>query len=210
MALFITAGCTDKKLELSKTYYKEGMSYFNQKEYHQAIDAFKKSSELISSDDPPAYNIIGMAYKELEDYQNAMMWFEKAIESDAQYWISYVYIGDIYVTKENYDKAIEWYTKGKKINPKAEMPYIKLCEIYIKQENIENAISECKEAIKKLAPYDSGVRLKLGDIYAEEKLYDDAMAQWYAAKKDPYYKTFYKEYDPVEERIKNIQSLLEK
>lgn len=210
ISLVSLVGCSNENLDLSKKYYKEGVSYFNRKEYHQAIDAFKKSSELIPSNDPAAYNMIGLAYKESGDYKSAMMWFEKAIESDAQCWISYIHIGDIYAESEDYDKATMWYTKTKEINPRAELPYMKLWDIFLKRGEVEKAVAECKEAIERLAPYTSEPHLKLGDIYADKGLYDKAITEWKAAKSDPYYNRIYKEYDPVEKRIQNIESFLKK
>lgn len=205
--VFISTSCTsysdDKKL--SKKFYEEGIGYFNRKEYQKALDLFNKSLESYSFDNAPVYNMIGLTYKEMKNFDNGMTWFEKAIQSDPNFWASYSYIGDIYKDKGEYDKAIMWYVKSKEVNPMAEILYMNLCNIFIEIGDIEKAVKECKDGIEKLAPYTSELHIKLGDIYAEKKLYEQALMEWNAAKQDPYYSKIYENQDPAGERIRNIK-----
>ncbi|MBU4487958.1 MAG: tetratricopeptide repeat protein [Candidatus Omnitrophica bacterium] len=208
ISLISLVGCSEKNLDLSKKYYKEGLVHFNKKEYPQALDLFMKSSDLV--DNPSTCDMIGLTYKGIGDHNNAILWFKKAIETDPLYWITYINIGDIHNEDSNYEEAITWYVKGKEINSRVELPYMKLCDIFLKQGEVEKAIDECKDAIEKLAPYTSEPHFRLGDIYADKGLYDKAITEWKAAKSDPYYDRIYKEYDPVEKRIQNIEPFLKK
>lgn len=195
-------------IELSKEYVESGMTYFNQKKYDKALELFKKSFNLHPANNFSDCNLIGLTYKEMEDYNNAELWFKKGIEMDPEAWINYANLGDLYCKMNKYEEAITWYSKAKDINPKAVTNYSSLADIYLKLGNEKKAIEECKEAIEELKPYNFDPHIKLGDIYAEKGMYEKALSEWKAAKQDPYYKVIFKEYDPQDQKIKDAELLL--
>ena len=62
-----------------RAHFNLGGYHFGQQEYPQAIEHYKKATE-IAPDYSPAYNILGYAYRQNADYANAEKAFQKYIE----------------------------------------------------------------------------------------------------------------------------------
>jgi tetratricopeptide (TPR) repeat protein len=71
----------------------------------------------------PAYNNLGLAYKQKDDYDKAIEYYQKALKLDfeqvgpghTEVAIRYNNLGIAYEYKGEYDKAIEYYQKALKM-----------------------------------------------------------------------------------------------
>lgn len=93
-----------------------GGYYFGQQDYAQAIEQYKKATELAPSYSP-AYNILGYAYRQNGDYANAEKAFKKYIElipNDPNPYDSY---GELLLKMGKFDDAITQYRKALSIDP---------------------------------------------------------------------------------------------
>lgn len=97
-------------------YYYAGISYLRIGEYENAIEHLKKfdsNDKLVSV---VALGAIGDAYVELDDYAEAVSFFEKASNKNPNDFTSAIYLkkaGLTYEAMENYKKALDCYEKIK-------------------------------------------------------------------------------------------------
>ncbi len=93
-----------------------GGYYFGQQDVTQAIEHYKKATELAPSYSP-AYNILGYAYRQNADYANAEQAFKKYIElipKDPNPYDSYA---ELLLKMGKFDDSITQYRKALSIDP---------------------------------------------------------------------------------------------
>lgn len=98
-------------------HYYAGISFLHLGEFENAIDYLK----MFDSDDqmvgPLALSAIGDAYRELEDYKEALSFYLKAVNKPENQLLTPVYLfksGEVYEKLGKYEKAIEMYERIKK------------------------------------------------------------------------------------------------
>jgi tetratricopeptide (TPR) repeat protein len=99
-----------------RAHFNLGGYYFGQQDFTQAIEHYKKATELAQSYSP-AYNIIGYAYRQNADYANAEQAFKKYIElipKDPNPYDSY---GELLLKMGKFDESIAQYRKALSIDP---------------------------------------------------------------------------------------------
>jgi tetratricopeptide (TPR) repeat protein len=99
-----------------RAHFNLGGYHFGQQEYSQAIEHYKKATE-IAPDYSPAYNILGYAYRQNADYANAEKAFQKYIElipKDPNPYDSYA---ELLLKEGKFDESIVQYRKALAINP---------------------------------------------------------------------------------------------
>ena len=97
-------------------HFNLGGYYFGQQDMTQAIDHYKKATELAPAYSP-AYNILGYAYRQNGDYANAEQAFKKYIElipSDPNPYDSYA---ELLLKMGKFDDSIVQYRKALVIDP---------------------------------------------------------------------------------------------
>lgn len=99
-----------------RAHFNLGGYYFGQQEYPQAIEHYKKATQL----DPKyssAFNILGYAYRQAGDYANAEQAFKKYIElipKDPNPYDSYA---ELLLKMGRFDESITQYRKALSIDP---------------------------------------------------------------------------------------------
>ena len=99
-----------------RAHFNLGGYYFGQQEFTQAIDHYKKATE-IAPDYSTAYNILGYAYRQNEAYSDAENAFKKYIElipNDPNPYDSYA---ELLLKMGRFDEAITQYNKALGIEP---------------------------------------------------------------------------------------------
>ncbi len=87
-------------------FYKQAMSYMEQRETRKAIEFFDKTLEM----DPnytPAWNDKGVAYMELEEFDNAVKCFEKVMIIDPTNSMPIYNMGYVLILQEKYKDAVQ-------------------------------------------------------------------------------------------------------
>ncbi len=104
-------------------HYYAGICYLRLGEYEEAIEHLKKfdsNDKLVSL---IAMGAIGDAYIELDDYDEAISFYEEATSKNKNEFITALYLkklGLVYEETENYKKALTTYEKIKKEFPDSE------------------------------------------------------------------------------------------
>ena len=94
-----------------RAHFNIGGYYFGQQDFAQAIDHYKKATE-IAPDYSTAFNILGYAYRQNEDYANAENAFKKYVElipNDPNPYDSYA---ELLLKMGRFDEAITQYNKA--------------------------------------------------------------------------------------------------
>jgi tetratricopeptide (TPR) repeat protein len=99
-----------------RAHFNLGGYHFGQQDFTQAIEHYKKATELAPSYSP-AYNILGYAYRQNGDYTNAEQAFKKYIElipNDPNPYDSYA---ELLLKMGKYEDSITQYRKALSIDP---------------------------------------------------------------------------------------------
>jgi tetratricopeptide (TPR) repeat protein len=99
-----------------RAHFQLGGYHFGQQDFAQAIQHYKKATELAPSYSP-AYNILGYAYRQNGDYANAEQAFKKYIElipNDPNPYDSYA---ELLLKMGKYEDSIAQYRKALSIDP---------------------------------------------------------------------------------------------
>src|SRR5581483_7512028 len=94
-----------------RAHFNLGGYYFGQQEFAQAIEEYKKATQL-APDYSPAYNILGYAYRQQGDFNSAEQAFKKYIElipNDPNPYDSY---GELLLKMGKFDESIAQYRKA--------------------------------------------------------------------------------------------------
>lgn len=99
-----------------RAHFNLGGYYFGQQEFAQAIEHYKKATE-IAPNYSPAYNILGYSYRQEGDYANAEQAFKKYIElipNDPNPYDSYA---ELLLKMGKFDDSIAQYRKALSVDP---------------------------------------------------------------------------------------------
>jgi tetratricopeptide (TPR) repeat protein len=99
-----------------RAHFNLGGYYFGQQEFAQAVEHYKKATE-IAADYSPAWNILGYAYRQQGDYGNAEQAFKKYIElipNDPNPYDSYA---ELLLKMGKFDESIAQYRKALSVDP---------------------------------------------------------------------------------------------
>ncbi|RDK83832.1 tetratricopeptide repeat-containing sensor histidine kinase [Marinirhabdus gelatinilytica] len=225
-ALEKIANDTSKKALAIKAIVKNNQAnfYFKKGKFHLAIkdylDSNKISSSLGDADNEfNALNNLGTCFKELEEYEEAKFYFEKAlrvnISEDRNILKNVVEIGlgDTEVKMGNYDRGIklllnaEKKLEGSSYEIYLSVAYQALSEAYL-IDNTEKALHYSKKTISKIKeinnPYvAAGIYTTNGLLHFKKKDYHNALASLMKAKEiarenehnDLLYEIFLAEYE---------------
>lgn len=110
----------------------------------------KKTKELIKKYPNVSifYNILGFISQNKNNYDEAILNFNKAIDINPYFDQAHNNLGNVLYTKGKYEKAIESYKKTIEINPKYAEAYSNLGNALAKSGKFEEAISNQKYALK--------------------------------------------------------------
>ena len=102
--LFILTGCAGN--------IKDGVSLLKEEKYEQAVEVFQKDVNKERNLDE-AYRGLGIAYFELEDYEEALEAFELALKHETKDTaVLYSFLGASYLETEAYEKALDTYERA--------------------------------------------------------------------------------------------------
>jgi len=128
-----------------------------------------------------AYSEAGVIYLDLNDFDNALVYFNKAIElspNDARF---YVNRGFSYQWRKEFDKAIRDYNTAIKIDANCTLAYFHRADIYSDRDDYGKAIADYTECIR-CEPSAEAYNSR-GNIYFEKGEFDKAIADYTGAIK---------------------------
>lgn len=136
---------------------------YNQSQLEISAGHFKKALSL----DPEfaiGHNNLGLIYKALNQYQDALSAFQTAIDLDPKYKKPYLNMGSTYLDKKEYDRALEYYQKALEIDPNYALAYYAIGDFYFRQKKYHQAIIPSQQA-QKLNPNHLNTYKLLAEIF---------------------------------------------
>lgn len=100
----------------ARFYFDLGNSYYSQNQYILAIENYSKSIDL-DPDNHDVYHNAGIICVELDKYDMAIHFLEKAISLNSKNDNNYYFLGLSYEITGNHKKAVENYTMATTLNP---------------------------------------------------------------------------------------------
>ncbi len=116
----------------------------NLRAWTSLVDCCKMAIK-INTKDKNVWNLMGISYLKLNEYDKAIEPFTKALEIDQKSENVWFFLGVAYQNMKNYDKAIECYTKELVINPRDEQVYYHRGTVYFVTEQYEKAKLDFKK-----------------------------------------------------------------
>ena len=113
-------------------YYYLGVAYLNKGEYQKAAETLVKYTGSDPIVAPTALGATGDAYVELKDYDEAVVFYKKAVSKGDNLFAAPIYLkklGLVYEEQKDFKAAVEAYSKIKKDYP--ESPTASTIDMYI-------------------------------------------------------------------------------
>lgn len=125
----------------------EGVRFFKEGKYDEAIIFFKKVSEKFPQNYEGYYNL-GLAYLKKEEIDEAIVALEKATEINPDALPAYLALGESYFAKGDSEKATQSFDKAIELEPENPMAYYNLGIVYYKLDKMEEALRGFDKAIE--------------------------------------------------------------
>jgi tetratricopeptide (TPR) repeat protein len=128
------------------THFNSGVTFYNQKEFSKAIQAYQKAIEL----DPSyveAYNNLGIVYQTMGDAKSAIGAYQKSTEINTRYEKGYNNLGLLFLLEGRYEEALEAFQKTLAINSNHIGTYINLGILFKQKGQWDNAIESYQKAL---------------------------------------------------------------
>jgi len=120
---------------------------------------------------------LGLAFYHLHDLEQALRYFDKAIELDSNMALSHFHRGLVFLDNKDFGKAENCLNTAITLDPNNEIFYHTKGQVYERQELPElydNAIEQFKKAIS-INDMHTQSYFHLGRIYHLKKLFDEAL-----------------------------------
>jgi tetratricopeptide (TPR) repeat protein len=177
--VFLVAGLTVGTASADESFYEQGKTAFEKRDYDLAIACFNKAIEVDPSNSR-AYTGRGASYSRKQEYDKAIADLSEAIRlASAEGW-AYAHRGNCYLETKAYDKAITDYTKALK----ADLPEGERGAVFSNRGvawrhkgEYTKAIADQSEAIR-LRPKDGHQYGARADTYLAKRDYSRAIADY--------------------------------
>ncbi|MEI0446685.1 tetratricopeptide repeat protein [Brachyspira intermedia] len=131
--------------ENSDDLFEQGRSYYDDKQYEEAIKCFKKAVELEPNNDE-SWRWLGNTYLVNSNNDEALEAFLKAIEIDSNKSNNWNSLGLLYKEKKEYEKALETLNKAIQLDKQDYSPLVNISNVYRFMENYDKAIEYALKA----------------------------------------------------------------
>jgi type IV pilus assembly protein PilF len=126
----------------------------------------------------------GLAHFQEKNYELASVEFNRSVQTDSSYKMSYYYLGIVNDTQGKLDEAIKYYKEAINIDPEFSEAYNALGVVYVKQEKWQAALKSFNKALEnKLYTTPHLPYLNMGDMYMTQKKYEKAVEAYRESKR---------------------------
>ena len=158
----------------ARELYRAGLDAYGAKNYPAAVALWKRNSE-VDSKMGDAWTSLGLAYGELEKFDEAIQAFQKVIELNPYDKRIYGDLGRIQWRADRPEDAAKSYVKHLEINPLDTGTLSTLGDIYLDLERYQDAVAVLEKA-SKLGKADGGMYGDLAQAYLHLRQRDKATA----------------------------------
>lgn len=151
-AIFHFKKAVELKPDYSQARNNLGATYLDKESWDEAISCFKEliNDLLYATPHFPLSNL-GWAYYNKKDYQQAEMYYLKAIEVQPNFIIALNGLGQTFMADGKYPQAIESFEKAAQYGPKIPQIHFQLAKAYEQTGKYDNALMSYAKVIE-LAP----------------------------------------------------------
>lgn len=162
-----------------------------------AMVADYEAEAQASPDDPNAQLVLGHIYKRLGKDAETVAVYQRAVELAPNNYYPHFALGQMYAVLRRHEDAITELTKAAELSEQSQSVapndlttiYKTLGRAYFSRDRVDEAI-EAWQKISELDPQNIFARIELADLFREQELYDQAIAQHRSIttikKDDPY------------------------
>lgn len=163
---------------LAGTILGQGIDFFTDENYTQAIKYFKSAAALSPGSDNSinAYDYIGQAYVKLENYDGAINTYKEAIRLYPTEDTFYKALADVYLTENMPDEALQEYKTAANLNPNDAETQYSLGQSYLTSGNLDSARKAFNAVIRIKSTNEAGY-YGLGQVARAEGNLSDAENQ---------------------------------
>lgn len=160
---------------LSNSALSNGIDLYIQKDYKGAIREFQRSIGLSpnSSYSTSATEYMANAYLKLDDAENAIKTYKRAISLNTTNDELHIKLGNLYYTQERYQEAQNEYEKAVELYPTAKSHY-SLGQAYLETGRYMDAHTQFSK-VHRLDPESPNGRYGIGLAYSKQERYEDAI-----------------------------------
>ena len=165
----------------------EGDRYIDQAKYVEALQSYQKALSLAGwvpftrKDKVTVLSDIGFAWYEKAGYDEAIRYYEAALQADPDYAAALQGLGDVYADMGLYEKTIAYYDKVLILTPEDRTSYYQRGRAYKGEGRYSEALKDFKNAIR-IARNDSETIKEISDILQNEKLSTNESRRAYLSK----------------------------
>lgn len=155
--------------------YKFGWMAGTNKKYKVAIAQFQK----VLRKDPyhiGATHDLGLTYAKLNKLEKAIEYFQKTLDLQPNHAESYFNLSSAFFRLNQQDRAIQYLEECLRISPNHPKALLRSAELDLTNGRQRDAISSYSKYLK-IKPFDLGVRAKLGGIYFQQGLDENAKVE---------------------------------
>jgi len=150
--------------------------FMARKMYREAIDVYRTVPETAQIS-----NKIGIAYHQMQDFNSARKYYERAIKENPKYPEAVNNLGTIFYARKNYGRAVRQYRKALKLIPDSASIYSNLGTAYFARKDYNEALEAYQQALK-LDPDVFEHRSSYGVLLQERTVDERAKFHYYLAK----------------------------
>ena len=177
-SLFVFS-CAVKQGEQTKTdawqyFYDMGMSSFVAKNYSEAIANFFRATQ-IAPNEPKVWNMLGVAYMEVQEYEKAESAFKKALDVDKGYTEAKLNMGILRYRQGRYEEAIKTFQEvlQDEAFPQKHIAFYNLARSYLAIGKEEDYLRNLKKAVA-YNPLFVDAQLELANYYESKGQYEES------------------------------------
>jgi pentatricopeptide repeat protein len=120
------------------------------------------------------YGLIANSYFKENRFDEAMTYYNRALENNKNYISAYYNIAEIYKSKNEFDKAEQFYKKAIELNPDYITPYYQIGTLYFNNKEYDTAIDWYKKALE-IEPNEELVNYYIGIAYKKQEKLKEAV-----------------------------------
>jgi Flp pilus assembly protein TadD len=170
-------GGKDRALASEVLYhFNSGVTFYNQKDFSKAIQAYQKVIEL----DPTyveAYNNLGIIYQMVGDVDRALGAYQKSTEINPRYEKGYNNLGILLLLSGRYEEASEAFQKALAINSNNIESHIHLGILFKKKGQWQEAIESYQKALA-IDPLNKETHYNIALLYEQLENFELAIGHY--------------------------------
>jgi len=168
----------ERRLELrrAKTAFNNGMQYYQEGNYPEAINAFKMVLQMDETNDKAFFNL-GKIYAMQGQPELSLSYYEDAVRLNPNDSASWLGIGMIYYNRGDFENALKYYNRSIEAGPGYALAYYNRGTVAGQSKNYAESIADLTTAIR-LDPNSDQAYMNRGLAYYYSKQTDKACLDW--------------------------------